>query len=97
MHVPCYATDKITVNGEPVGWMYRDLNDTTSGWTFMSGTESQAYMDDPDNTAIYDLNTIANYDTDIIPFLGAPRGAAFERRTPSAGFTPVEDWVTPAD
>jgi hypothetical protein len=92
----CYATDKITVNGEPVGWMYRE-NDSMSGWSFMSGTESQEYMDDPSNSAIYDVNTIANYDPAIIPFLDSPRGSAFERKSPVAAFTPIADWVGPAD
>jgi hypothetical protein len=27
---------------------------------FMSGDETQAYMDDPANTDVYDVNTIAN-------------------------------------
>jgi len=31
------------------------------------------------NHAIYDVNTIANYDPEIIPFLNAPIGSAFER------------------
>lgn len=45
----------------------------------MAGTESDAYMNDPQNHEIYDVNTIANYDPDIIPLLGAPIGSAFER------------------
>jgi hypothetical protein len=95
--IACFATDKITVEGLPVGWFYRDLDGSQPNWIFMSGTESQPYMDDPKNTAIYSLNTIANYDPEIIPFLGAPRGSAFERKSPGAGFTPIPDWVSPTD
>ena len=77
----CFATDKITVDGLPVGYMYREEpdDDFDSGWRFFSGTETQDYVDDPNNTLIYDVNTIANYDKAIIPFLNAPYGAAFER------------------
>lgn len=77
----CIATDMITVEGRLVGYMYRDQpnNPQDSGWCFMSGYESQEYMDEPTNHAIYDVNTIANYDPDIIPFLNAPIGSAFER------------------
>src|ERR1700712_783898 len=96
-HAPYMATDKITVGREPVGWMYRDTNERTQGWTFMSGTESQDYMDDPSHIEIYDLNTIANYDPDIIPHLDAPRGAAFERKTLGAQLTPVTDWELPGE
>jgi hypothetical protein len=39
----CYATDKITVDGLPVGYMYREAPDfeEDSGWRFLSGTEDQ--------------------------------------------------------
>jgi hypothetical protein len=77
----CFATDKITVEGAPVGFMYREDpdNDIDSGWRFLAGTESEEYMDNPDNHAIYDVNTIANYDPDIVPLLDAPSGSVFER------------------
>jgi hypothetical protein len=92
----CFATDMITVEGRKVGYMYREepRNDQDSGWVFTAGQESQDYMDDADNHGIYDVNTIANYDPDILPFLDAPAGTAFERESPSSGFTQVagEPW-----
>lgn len=80
-HGSCFASDRITVDGMPVGYMYREDpdDDLDSGWRFMAGDESQAYLDDPTNLALYDVNTIANYDRDIIPLLRAPLGSAFER------------------
>lgn len=45
----------------------------------MAGDESQEYMDDSSNHAIYDVNTIANYCPDIIPLLDAPSASAFAR------------------
>jgi hypothetical protein len=78
----CFATDMITVDGYKVGYMYREPLDfpDDSGWRFFSGKESEDYLDDPDHTAIYDVNTIANYDSAIIPLLDTPIGSAFERR-----------------
>jgi hypothetical protein len=75
------ASDRITVEGESVGYMYREEPSDTvdSGWRFFSGTESQEYADEPDNFAIYDLNTIANHDRAIIPYLESPVGAQLER------------------
>ncbi len=89
----CIATDMITVEGYPVRYMYREEpdNDVDSGWRFVSGFESEEYMDDPDNHGIYDVNTIANYDPGIIPFLDAAEGSAFERTASSERFLPVED------
>src|SRR5689334_12186398 len=76
-----FASDMITVDGKRVGYMYREEPDdeTDSGWRFLSGEESQAYLDDAAHLEIYDVNTIANYDPDIVPHLSAPVGSAFER------------------
>ena len=77
----CFATDKITVEGMKVGYMYREEseNESDSGWRFFSGTETQDYVDNPDNTMYYDVNTIANYDRTIIPYLDNPFGSEFEK------------------
>ena len=77
----CFATDHITVEGKKVGYMYRErpAAKEDSGWRFFSGEETQEYVDDPNNTMIYDVNTIANYDSAIIPYLESPVGSAFGR------------------
>jgi hypothetical protein len=69
--------------------MYRENpdNDVDSGWRFFAGDETDDYANDPENIAIYDVNTIANYDPGIIPLLGAPHGSAFERH--GGEFRPV--------
>ena len=77
----CIASDRITVDGKAVGFMYRESprDEIDSGWHFFSGEETQDYADDARNFAIYDVNTIANYDPSIIPLLEAPIGSAFGR------------------
>jgi hypothetical protein len=94
----CIASDMITVDGYPVRFMYREEpdNDVDSGWRFMSGYEDDEYMDDPSNHAVYDVNTIANYDPSIISFLDAPIGSVFEKTPESERFIAVEDW-TPSE
>lgn len=89
----CIATDQITVEGWPVGFMYREQPDNCidSGWRFMSGFESDEYMNNPENHAAYDVNTIANYDPSIIPFLDAPIGSAYEKSPESGHLIPVND------
>jgi hypothetical protein len=91
-HGSCFATDMITVSGHKIGYMYRErpINDLDSGWRFFSGDESQDYVDDARNTMMYDVNTIANYDPDVIPFLGAPIGSTYERDT-SGAFIRITD------
>ena len=75
------ATDRITVDGLPVDYMYREAPafDVDSGWRFFSGTEDQEYVGNSDNSSIYDINTIVNYDQAIIPYLNLPVGTALER------------------
>lgn len=78
----CLATDHITVLGMPVGWCYREEPDgkfPDSGWRFFSGQEDDNYVNDLEHTDAYSLNTICNYDPDILPLLSAPWGSAFAR------------------
>ncbi|GLR11256.1 DUF2185 domain-containing protein [Chitinimonas viridis] len=75
------VTDMITVEGYPVGYMYRDEpeDEHDSGWRFFAGNESDAYIDNPKNFSLLDVNVIANYDETIIPLLASPAGAAFDK------------------
>ena len=77
----CFATDRIVVDGAPVGYCYRESPDSPldSGWRFFAGDESDSYVDDPTNVGLYDVNTIANYDSAVLPILDSPYDSAFER------------------
>ncbi len=77
----CIASDLIVVGGNRVGYMYRENPDNRldGGWRFFAGSEDQEYADDAGNFGMYDVNTIANYDPDIIPYLDALAGSAYER------------------
>jgi hypothetical protein len=93
----CYATDRITVDGMNVGYMYREKPDreTDSGWRFFAGDEDDDYANTPENLEIYDVNTISHYDTDIIPFLNYPIGTAFGRN--ENGIFEKEEFEIPED
>ena len=90
----CFATDRITVEGLPVRFMYREEpeNEDDTGWRFCSAMdEDENYMEDPNNIGFFDVNTIANYDRSIIPYLMSPIGAAFEKPPGTDEFEAVED------
>ena len=94
----CIATNRITVEGCKVGYCYREAPDGAwdSGWGFTAGDESEAYMDDPNNSGIYKLNTICNDDSNIIPLLHTPAPCAFERDE-NGVFQQIKDWKPDED
>jgi hypothetical protein len=75
------ASNAITIDGEKIGFMYREHPDSNedSGWRFLSGNESQEYIDDEENSKIMAVNTMANYDPAIIPYLKLSVGTEMER------------------
>ena len=83
--VACLASDRITVDGMPVGYLYREqpLNlpgVADSGWRMFAGDESPEYMQQPEHFEFYHLNTLCNYDCSILPLLNAASGSAFQRQ-----------------
>ena len=77
----CIASDRIMVDGEKIGYMYREYadHDGDSGWRFSAGDENEEYMSNAENAGVYTLNAVANIDSDIIPFLDSPVGSGFLR------------------
>lgn len=68
----CIVSNRITKDSYKVGYMYREEASDVypdSGWRFFAGDEDEEYSNDPDNFAIFNLNTICNYDQDIIKYL----------------------------
>lgn len=78
----CIVSDKITKEGYKVGYMIRENpieGNPDSGWRFMAGNENEEYMNNPNNHHVFAINTICNYDKDIIPYLHAKIDSAYIR------------------
>ena len=77
----CLATDRIMVDGLHIGYMCREtpVSGGDSGWRFFAGDEDEAYMARAVNHGVYDLNTVANYDPAVVPYLSAAPGSRFDR------------------
>jgi hypothetical protein len=89
-----FASRLVGDEGRQVCFLYREVPDheSDSGWRIFSGEEDQAFVDDPDNIKIYDADTIARIDPDIVPLLVEPAPCAFERAGPAEPFVRVEDF-----
>ena len=73
----CIVSDKITKEGFKVGYMYREeptAGNPDSGWRLMAGNEDDEYMNNSNNHHIFAINTVCNYDQDIIPYLKSKIG-----------------------
>ncbi|MDX5325688.1 MAG: DUF2185 domain-containing protein [Bacteroidota bacterium] len=88
----CLATDRITVDGREVGYMYREITDRNedTGWRFFSGDEDQSYMANNSNHGVYAVNTISNHSPEILEYLNTPAPCAFERIEGSKSFRRIE-------
>ena len=76
----CLLTDKISVEGKKIGYMYREQpynipND--SGWRFFEGSEDEEYISNPENSTAYTLEEAIKMDKAIEPFLDAPYGSSY--------------------
>ena len=83
-----FATKLVVEQGRKVKFMYRESSNSPddTGWHFFSGEESQEYVDDPKNTGIYAVSTIADIDPSIVPLLETPAPCAFEREDEHSPF-----------
>lgn len=87
MRQACLVTRK-ALSEEQISYMYRqepeeDFSD--SGWRFLAGDESEAYISDPDNIVICAYSDICNIDPKIRAYFYAGYGAQYVREE--------EDWV----
>ena len=87
------VSNMISHDGLPVGFMYREeqFDEEDSGWRFLSGTETEEYLDDEANSKAIGVNVVANHDPAIIPYLKNVPGTAWERIENSDQFSSYED------
>lgn len=88
------ATKMLVEGKRKVRYMYHEetTNPQDSGWRFFCGDEDDAYVNNPDNVAVYDINTILEIDRSILPYLNSSAGIAFEREDENATFIVSSDF-----
>ncbi|HEY1043575.1 MAG TPA: DUF2185 domain-containing protein [Telluria sp.] len=88
----CFVTHRILCDGVPVGCLYREEPDREddSGWRFLAGDETEAYMEDSDNCSYVSVGAVLAMDDTFIHLLDAEAGAAFERDEETGSFIACE-------
>lgn len=78
-HLGCVVSDRITVRGEPVGYMYRMPTNRPddSGWRILAGTETEEETGNAALCEVWTVNEAANFDRRIVQLLASPVGSAF--------------------
>ncbi len=86
--ITCVATEVITSEHKPVGYCYRTapVRADDSGWRFLTGHESQKYMNQPSHYITCALNEVVAANPALAAVLDAPAGSVFERASPDADF-----------
>lgn len=91
----CVISNKILADGMKVGFMYRETPDEDvekdTGWRFLSGTETDEYLDDIDNYELRSLQIIIEKDPAVLPYLKMPVGTELERVENNDEFIPLTE------
>lgn len=61
-------------------WLFREggSNPTDNGWRAFGDTDTQEYIDNPENLIIVDFNTLANIEPAVLAIYDLPEGADLE-------------------
>jgi hypothetical protein len=75
----CFVTNNILNEGQPVGYLYREEPDydVDSGWRFTTGTETDEYMENADNSSYVSLGAVLREDDSFVSLLEREPGVAF--------------------
>jgi hypothetical protein len=88
------VSNRVAVDGAPVGYLYREktlLDENDSGWRIFAGDETQAYVDDPANLALYNASTIVEAAPRLWDVLAEDAPIAFEWDEEAESFVVIEE------
>ncbi|GGF69588.1 immunity protein Imm33 domain-containing protein [Wenyingzhuangia marina] len=83
----CFATNKVLYENSPINYIYREepmevdkeRGYIDTGWRFLSGNESDEYIEDFENISLVSIGSILSRDDSFIDLLEAEIGTSFER------------------
>ncbi len=82
----CFVSHRVLYEDIPIGFLYKEEPENSkdskykdSGWRILSGDESEAYLDNPENSSFVSLGAVLAVDDAIINLLDAKIGSEFIR------------------
>ncbi len=66
-------------------WFFRQENAQGNGWIAFGDTDTQEYVDNPDNMAVVDFNVLANIEPAVVHVFYLPAGTDLEFRSDETG------------
>lgn len=72
---------KSLIEGESkLKWLFREdsSNPTDNGWRAFGDTDTQEYIDNPENLIVVDFNTLANIEPAVVAVYDLPAGTDLE-------------------
>ena len=77
----CFVTNNILYEGEAIGYLYREEPDTEddSGWRFTTGSETDEYMNNSENSSYVSLGAVLREDDSVVHLLEHTSGIAFAK------------------
>ena len=80
-------------NRFPIGFAYRERSDKEySGWVFLSGSESQEYLDNSKNLVLSPLELFLELDPSLKFIVNTPVGTYWERTNSDSPWSQIEDY-----
>ena len=93
LNATCVVTEVITTEGKPIGYCYRDdpVSAQDSGWRFLTGHESEAYMEQPLHYITKPLSWVVEREPRVRELLEADIGLAVALDEDSGEFTETDE------
>lgn len=79
------VTKSILDGTSKLKWLFRQESGQGNGWVAFGDKDSQAYVNDPNNMAIVDFNTLANIEPAVVNVFYMPVGSDLEFRCDRTG------------
>ena len=77
----CFVKNNILDEGEAIGYLYREEPDAEddSGWRFTTGSETDEYMNNSENSSYVSLGAVLREDDSVVHLLEHTSGIAFAK------------------